>query len=414
MEALVLDTDFNAVGIMDTYISFIWTDRYAQYGDFEIYTPSSLEVLNLMKPKRYLWFKQSEHVMIIEGFETKTDAQDGNTIAFTGRSLESILDRRIVWVQTSLSGNLQNGVKTLLNENIINPSNADRKIENFIFEESTDEAITSLTLSAQYTGDNLYDVIASICKENNIGFKVTLNENNQFVFKLYKGVDRTYDQTDNVYVVFSPDYENIINSDYIESIKTLKNVTLVAGEGEGADRRVATLGTTTGLERRELFTDARDISSTVDGGTISDAEYNNQLIQRGGEKLAECKTVRTYDGEMDMTHSYQLYEDFGIGDVVQIRDEFDIESTARITEFIFSKNVNEESSYPTFEIIEFKDDETVSGSTTGTMGSSGETGSGSAAGSTAVYTKNDVDNLFLKINDLVDFTKEEIDAICKF
>ena len=35
-----------------------------------------------------------------------------------------------------------------------------------------------------------------------------------------------------LYVIFSPKFENVINTNYLESKKTLKTVTLVAGEGQ--------------------------------------------------------------------------------------------------------------------------------------------------------------------------------------
>ena len=128
-------------------------------------------------------------------------------------------------------------------------------------------------MDAQYTGDNLYDVIVDICKTPGIGFKITLNEANQFVFKLYNGTDRSYAQTKVPYVVFSPNFDNIINANYVESKAALKNVTLVGGEGEGVRRRYASVGNESGLARRELFTDARDISSYVDSETtLSDEE----------------------------------------------------------------------------------------------------------------------------------------------
>ena len=37
MEATILDTNFNIIGIVDDYQSMIWTERYSQTGDFEIY-----------------------------------------------------------------------------------------------------------------------------------------------------------------------------------------------------------------------------------------------------------------------------------------------------------------------------------------------------------------------------------------
>ena len=105
-----------------------------------------------------------------------------------------------------------------------------------------------------------------------------MNDKKQFVFKLYAGADRTYAQTENPYVVFSPKFENIANSNYLESKKEYKNVALVAGEGEGAERKTTSVGEGSGLERRELFVDARDISTTTeDNVTLSDEEYKKQL-----------------------------------------------------------------------------------------------------------------------------------------
>ena len=251
MDLTILDTDRTPLCVLDVYNSFIWTDRYSKYGDFELHASMSEDLLQYLKQDYYITNANSEHVMIIEKLLINSDTENGNTITVSGRSLESLLERRIVWNRTTLSGNLQKGIKKLLNENVISPSDSNRKIDNFIFEESTDSAITGLTIDGQYTGDNLYEVIASICQEKDIGFKITLNTSNQFVFKLYSGVDRSYGQSVNPYVVFSPNFENIIESNYIESKMALKNVTLIGGEGEGTARKYTSVGTASGLDRRE-------------------------------------------------------------------------------------------------------------------------------------------------------------------
>lgn len=354
MELTLLNTSLDAISMVDDYESLIWTDRYQEYGDFEIYTPVTAEILSVLKQGYYLTNRDSEHVMIIEKLLIKTDVEMGNHITITGRSLESILKRRIVWKQRSIRGNLQNGIKTLLNENVINPSISARKIDNFIFEESTDERITSLKIDAQYTGDEIYEVISKLCKEHGIGFKVTLNNNKQFVFKLYVGTDRSYDQTENTYVIFSPNFENIVNSNYLESKSALKNVTLIGGEGEGKARRYYTVGSATGLERRELFTDARDISSEVDDQTLTTSEYNALLSQRGKEKLAENIAVVSFEGEIEPTMMFRYQEDFFNGDIVQIENEYGHSTTSRIIEMTISENEQGTSVYPTFSTMDKK------------------------------------------------------------
>lgn len=161
MELIVLDTSLKMLSVLDTFESLIWTERFSAYGDFEVYTSINDSVLEILKDDYYLWLKESDQTMIVEDRKIESDAENGNHFTVTGRSLESILERRIIWKQTILSGNFQNGIKKLLDENIINPSDASRKVEGLIFEASTDPAITGLTVDAQFTGDNLYDAIKS-------------------------------------------------------------------------------------------------------------------------------------------------------------------------------------------------------------------------------------------------------------
>jgi hypothetical protein len=466
MDLRVLDTSFEDRLVMDIYESAIWVDRYDLCGDFELQIPISDWRPDYIIPDHYLANKKSEHLMIIEGININSDIEEGTKVIVTGQSLESILKRRIIWSQTTLSGNLQLGIKKLIDENAINPmypvvnpnlislsqefwesgeyalaievqpstsyvfnTNSDyhfriktydaagtpvrdlgdiganstqamgasehyvgvaifdpttstiyeqiasikpyiglanppapipypeRKIQNLVFEMSTDPLITALTIEAQYTGDNLYDAIVKICRANNIGFKVTLNSSNQFVFKLYAGADRSYAQTTNPYVIFSPDFDNLLNSKYLYSKAPLKNVTLVGGEGEGYDRRFTTVGVASGLNRREIFTDAKDISSNVDGVTLSEADYLAQLQQRGKEKLAENVEVKYFDGSIESDTQFQLGRDFFQGDIVQVADDYGNLTKVRVVEVIMAEDESGESIYPTCRSAEEVEEE---------------------------------------------------------
>lgn len=359
MDLLVLNKSLDVIAIVDVYESIIWTERYYEYGDFELYTAMTQDLLNYIKTDNYIQRVGSDRVMIIEEIRIDTDSETGNHITITGRSLESILDRRVIWSQTTISGNLQNGIKKLINENIISPSKEERKISNFIFKDSTDSQITGLTVEAQYTGDDLYDVISKVCEEKSIGFKVSLNENKQFVFELYAGADRSYEQTNYPYVVFSPNFDNIINSNYLESKENLKNVALVGGEGEGTARKYLAIGNTSGLDRRELFVDARDISSEgEDGETLTTEQYNELLKQRGNEYLADYTDLVSFEGAVETNIMYKYGVDFFDGDIVQIANEYGHEAKVRILEVVISENEEGNSVYPTFKTITEEGEET--------------------------------------------------------
>lgn len=359
MELIVLGPDFQPFDILDSFESLIWTDKYCGYGDFELTTKMSPKLLKTISYSNYFQLKGTKRVMVIEDIKNEIDVED-DILIVKGRSLESILDRRIIWQQTILSGNFQDGIFKLLNENIISPSIAERAIPNFIFEVSNDPAITSLTVDAQFLWDNLYDSIYKLCETNNLGFSLTLSDAEQLIFKLHAGTDRSYDQTDNPYVVFAPSFDNLLGSGSSESIQNLKTITLVAGEGEGTDRMTTIVGGGQGLERREMYTDASNIYQDTDEALLSDEEYLAQLAQKGNEDLIARSLVKSFEGKINSLGGNFTYGvDFFLGDIVQVVNKYGIKAKARVTELIQSQDVSGKEIYPTFTLIDEKEEESV-------------------------------------------------------
>ena len=350
MDIYILDANFDVATTEDAYESLVWNERYNSPGDFELVIPATASSVASIGMDSYLYIEKSEKIMIVEQQMPYTDVEDGHTIMFKGRSLESILDRRIIWQQTTLSGNVHNAIKRLITEAIINPTVASRKISNFIFEDSTDTAVTSLTMDEmQFTGDNLLEVIESICQAFKIGFKIYLNSNKQFVFKLYAGTNRTKEQTTVPQVEFSLNNDNLFSSKLTINKAEYKNVTLIGGEGEGLERRTQTYGTASGLDRREYFTDARDISSN--NGEISTTEYNNMLVERGKQKLNEQIISQEVDAEVDTLPGamYEFNKDYFLGDLVENVDIYGTRSVSRVTEMTMSITAKEYKYHPIFE-----------------------------------------------------------------
>ena len=352
MEAIVLNTSFENVGVIDDFESFIWTDRYSEAGDFEISTYPGSEIIEIAQKNYYLYFKESDHVMIIESLNLTTDVDNGTRLIISGRSLESILDRRIVWGMMEVSGNVNACIKSLISRNIMSPSIQERTISNFLYTDTTDSYILGTTMSSQYTGDNLYDVIKSICDELDIGFKIRLTAANNFRFSLYNGKDRSYNQSTLPYVVFSPAYENIINSNYLDSDTDWRNVALVAGEDRSTSRKTAVVGTKSGLKRRELYVDARDIQSENEQGqAYTDAEYTNLLKKRGKEYLAEHTKLQAFEGDVETKNSFVYGTDYFLGDIVQVQNEYGYGAAMRVSEVVFSQDESGINILPTFRTL---------------------------------------------------------------
>lgn len=349
-DVYILNTDRNAIGLIDDYESLIWTPRYFEPGDFEIYTKAGEKTLSLLQLDNYVTRPDSDKVGIIEKVRIESDPDAGDHIIATGRFAESILDRRIVWTLTNIEDTVENGVKRLLTENFISPTLSDRKIENFVIGSS--QGFTE-PMSAQYGGDNILEVVVDVCKQNGYGFKVILNSDKNFEFQLYKGTDRSYNQNINPFVVFGPEFENIVSSDYEHDKSTLKNACNVWGEGEEFSLKTLGVGSVSGLNRREMFVEAMDISSeTEDGVTLTTEQYNNLLIQRGREKLAENPETVSFEGEVESVRQFVFDRDYFLGDIVTVKNSYGVVAHPRVVEVIQSHDQNGIMTIPEFSLME--------------------------------------------------------------
>jgi len=348
LETYVYNTNLEAIGIIDAFSSLIWTTRHYESGDFELYLPASDNNIQLLQENYYLLRPDEESVMIIKKIKITADIENGGYMTITGPSLESILGRRIIWRQTSLSGRVEECIRRLIIENVIEPDALSRKIQRLKL--GALQGFTE-TMETQVTGHNLLTYVSETCKTYGWGFKVTI-QNDSFVFQLYKGMDRSYNQNTNPYVVFSPEFDNFMRSEYTLDSTNYNNVALVAGEGEGAERRTQIIGDAADLSRYELFVDARDVSSN--SGEISDEEYEQNLIQRGEEKLAETAITEAYTGEVETRISYRYKEDYFLGDTIQIKNEYGMEAAPIIIEIIESEDENGYTAIPTIATWEVK------------------------------------------------------------
>lgn len=349
MNIYVIDGNFDIVDVIDEYTSLIWTTRYYKSGDFEIYTAATSKHISLMKRGYFLCREDDmdddvmHNVMVINNVQIITDVENGNYIVVTGKCLKSIVGRRIVWEQTILSGYTEVAIRTVINENIINPTIASRKIANFIF-----APLKNFTerIDTQVTGDNIETWLEEVCKTCGIGWDVYI-DNGKFVFTLWKGEDRSYSQDINPHVVFSQEFDNLLTSDYKMDSDNYKNVALVAGEGEGTERKTYAVGNATDLDRYEIYVDAGSISTNE--GEVSEAMYNAILSEKGLETLAEHGTTETFDGEIEPNTTYIINQDYFLGDIIQIINEHGIESRSRIVEVIDSEDENGRVVIPTYE-----------------------------------------------------------------
>ena len=355
----VLDTSFNLVGVIDDYISVIWRPAYYDIGDFELYIDATSEAVELLKRNYYLVRDTDiivdednnvtySNVMIIKKFTLTTDAENGDKLTYTGRELKYILNQRIVWSQTNLSGTAENAIRRLVTENAISPSNSNRIIPNLTLGISA--GLTD-SIEKQLTGDKLDQAIIDICTAYNYGWEVYVY-NKTMVFIVYKGINRSYCQTDIPYVVFSDEFDNILNSTYELNSESYANTTLIGGEGEGSERIYRTLNNeNSGLDRYEIFTDARDISQNKDSEDAIDINtYYKLLDERGLENLATLSVTEGMSGEVLSDVAFKYGIDFYLGDTVTVINKYGIAKDVMVLSAIESVDDTGTKLIPQFNI----------------------------------------------------------------
>lgn len=358
MDIRVLGTDFVAIDILEGVDSILWTDRYGSAGEFEIYTKYDPYFLSLLQENRYLTCSDSDRTMVIESINIKSDPEDGDKLIVKGRSLESILDRRIIFEHFQATEiEVYEAIRIAVEANVLYSIYPERNFPGFVYTTPTDPLITTPTTSLNYHGDNLYDVVTSLCNKIDIGFKIVLDSLNHFVFSLYVGDDRSYDQITNQRIIFSPEMDNLKKSDYFKSRRYKKNYILVIGQPFGGwiDRGQAwTPDVGTGLNRLETSLDGSYVPRTYIGTDteIPVEEYQAQLDALGlNELLLNYQELAIFDGQVDLSNSYKYQTDFFLGDIIQLVDAYGHSSRVRISEITLSESVSGYAVYPTLKSI---------------------------------------------------------------
>lgn len=336
-----VDNDtFENIGEVNQYNSLIWTDKFNGYADFELWAPITDENSEYFKKGNILWCG-GDNAAVIEIVKSTVDDKGTKTFNVKGRTLEMLLTTRIIWGTYNASNKYASTIMyDIVKQNCINPTNANRKIP---YLECAEDKQLGGKMSIQKTGGEVYDTLTTIASNKDLGFNVLFRpKEKKLIFEVVAGVDRTIEQNEVDPVEFSTDLEDILSSSYYTNSQDEKNVAFVQGEGDGASRIFQISGNNEleGFDRKELYVDARDLQSETtneDGTTTSltPDEYKAALVNRGDDKLAECKTIETFEAQIRVFGDiqYEFGVDYNKGDKVTVRDkQLGVVVSARITE----------------------------------------------------------------------------------
>jgi hypothetical protein len=358
MELLTLDDDYQPSEMVERYGSLIWTERYFTTGDFQLVTTDVQRMLQLLPLETAVCIRESTVPMIVEVHEIKKPKNSAPVLKVTGRSFESVLERRAA-VKVDVAG----GPRVMWSEDREKPSDAAYQAMRQILGDdargplaaqlplnSPNDALPmlDLTLPADYSElttnayeiapGNLYTVAMGLLTTNHRGLKAVRPSLgfNKVGIEIYNGADLTN------LVVFDAKFDQFDEATYLLSKAGSANWAYVFSASESEGIAKTTAPEPTGLERRVLYL---DVSS--DTGT-DNAETRRT---RGLIELYKYNATALFDGKISEQVAAGYNHEYFLGDIVRLDGEYGLSENVRVSEFIRSDDSTGSKSYPTFEVV---------------------------------------------------------------
>lgn len=349
----IQDHKLQLIGYINDTTSIIWKRGWSTYGDFEIHMTKPNDLL-----KQDRWVMLNEDVNKFGIIKKVVDDSDGrlynSTQDFTVYGYEAafILSERVT-VPTDADNKNHDGYITyskqpaetimydLVRTQATEPSDSKRKIEELTIKTHDTPSEHETAFNSRFKA--ITTDLQTLAEYSGLGFRIVPDlESGKLVFEVLHGVNRKQD-IDNIKdgvidsaainsnaYIFSQDNKRVKKHTYTHDSSAYKTMAYVAGEGDGANRKIVKLfDDLTGLDRKEVMIDARDIQSShtevkVNDGTLSSDSSTTttttsgdeklteeQLISRGTEKLqSDYRDVVNYEYESDVS-DYGDYYDLG-------------------------------------------------------------------------------------------------------
>ena len=385
MEYYILDNDLNVVRGVELFQSMIWTRKYYESGDFELYLPATTESFKTYSDaaKNHYYIIQAKDataahlknvpIMVVNSVTLDDTFDKGDFLIVKGKQVKSLLMNRIVWGETKqVAGPVQDVFRQLVIENLINPTDGDRAIPNIILGDIVEDHPFNKPdavpfVNADLTGSTLYDAFVKIAKDQHVGWDIVLDFTvRKLKFVMLGWTDRSRAQTETPWVTFSVEYDNLIKTSYKIDSDNYKNIALVASTYEEFDKSSRTVKTIdaskivkpyklatkpAGMNRYELY--VKGDSVKLDDPTTSEvdvAKLNKNNETKGRTELEKYKSKIDISAEVSANITYQYDEDYFLGDMVTIQNEYGIRYDARVTSVTTTLTTSKDQTIPSFTI----------------------------------------------------------------
>lgn len=256
-----------------------YNKKFCGVGTFEIKVPYNEPSLYCLSEGNYIYF-EDDVVGIIKYWDKETSDEFAD-VTIKGYLVEKILEYRSFLLTTNYTGSIASTATRMVNDLLISSNDRRRNID---FIKVSANIPDSESVKVQKTGDKLNVALEDILSTLGYGYslvpEISTKEDgtkmNSLEFNVIKPANRTIGNNEgNTPVVFSLEMNNLSNMSYEQDSTQYCSVAIVAGEGEGVNRKIAESGDieAEGIDRIELYVDARDLQSGQKSSEFDPDEY---------------------------------------------------------------------------------------------------------------------------------------------
>jgi hypothetical protein len=371
MDIYILDALLRPIDVVDEYISFLWTERWNTFGDFELDTLATANNKRRFVSDTMLSIPQSKRVMIVESAEEKDSIDDGNVLKVKGRCLNSILEKRMVAKYNLAHTMLLSSWDTV-------GFSPPELLELYFFSICYDgnlsigDMITYLQSQATaslYPTENIpdtfpsdfqwsvkpkdmYSIFNELCSSYDIGYRFYKDPNaSRFLFEAIMGCDRTTQQSIFPPVIFSYDMANLIDTTNLtDTSKYYNAVWVIYFYKDALDNDVTLSQYVTSpdlsLSGGSFEQKVKFLSVTQIPEDMAPVDIPAYLIALGQAELGKSQPVNVYDGEIAKHTAFVYEKDYYLGDIVEVNGNDGGTAYMRVVEQIFSSDASGDVQYP--------------------------------------------------------------------
>lgn len=309
----IFNYDLSRLGLIGSYESISFTRHHYKVGEFQIVVDVDVKDTHLLQRGTLIMIGNNKRkIGIITDLEINLTNDGKELKTVKGKTLGNILNNFNIIPNGVAYDQVEDYAESVMrhyvSSNMIKSVDPNRNI-NIL--KMTDDKKKGTIVRWQSRYKKVKEEIEQIAELYELGWEIVADfDKGIWLFDVYQGEDRTINQDINEPVIFSPKYGNIKGMRYVESENNERNFAYVAGEGEGANRRIYEIGNSTGIDRKEIFLEINP----------SDEQYYD-IPDLGQRTLNEYISTTSFESEIIDTNMFQFERDYDLGDKVTVMNE---------------------------------------------------------------------------------------------